>query len=334
MRPQTSTHHRETRVVFGLNVVATVPVYNEADILGQVLDHLHEQGISFVVLDGGSTDGSVEITESFEGKGLLEHRVIRRDVLRLREDLDCLIKMAARHSPDWILKNDADEFLEAREAGQTLVDAITAEERYGFNVIQFDNFRFCLTEKDWNSKEPDIRKRLRFYAWVDDYAYKAWKYYPGATYRDSGGHYPTFPRWVKPRMSPRKLVMRHYPFRSPEQALRKVFKERLPRYTREERAIGWHVQYDGFKEDAGFFIRDSRLLHEYKGNCGWDTTERIDWGTNRKPPTREYLFGRWSGQRMWLRRWASALILEAMKARSLLRVGNDLQSPDEPRAEG
>jgi glycosyltransferase involved in cell wall biosynthesis len=321
--------------VFELHVVATIPVYNEADILGQVLDHLHEQGISFVVLDGGSTDGSVEIAQSFEGKGLLEHRILRRDVLRSREDLDYLIKMAARHSPDWILKNDADEFLEPREGGQTLLDAITAEERHEFNIIQFDNFRFCLTEKDWNSKEPDVRKRLRFYEWVDDYAYKAWKYYQGATYRDSGGHYPVFPRSVKPSVSPRKLVMRHYPFRSPEQALRKVFKERLPRYAREERAIGWHVHYDAFKEDAAFFIRDSGLLHEYKDDRRWDTAKGIEWGTGRrKPPTREYLFGRWSRQRIWLRRWASALILELMKPRSLLRVENHLvESVDESPGE-
>ena len=36
------------------HVVATVRVYNEADIVDQVLGHLSEQGINFVVLDGGS----------------------------------------------------------------------------------------------------------------------------------------------------------------------------------------------------------------------------------------------------------------------------------------
>ena len=33
------------------HVVATVRVYNEADIVDQVLGHLSEQGINFVVLD-------------------------------------------------------------------------------------------------------------------------------------------------------------------------------------------------------------------------------------------------------------------------------------------
>jgi hypothetical protein len=55
--------------VVALHVVATVLVYNEADIVGQVLDHLREHGISFVVLDGGSQDGSIEIAQGFKGGG-------------------------------------------------------------------------------------------------------------------------------------------------------------------------------------------------------------------------------------------------------------------------
>jgi hypothetical protein len=67
-------------------------------------------------------DGSVEIAQSFRDKGLLKHRIVRRDSCTLREDLDCLIEIAGHYSPDWILKNDADEFLESREQGRTLLD--------------------------------------------------------------------------------------------------------------------------------------------------------------------------------------------------------------------
>ena len=279
-----------TWVVFDLRIIATVPVYNEADIIGQVLGHLHEQGILFVVLDGGSQDGSIEIAQGFRGKGLLEHRIVRRDFLRLREDLDCLIEMASAYFPDWILKNDADEFLESREQGRTLFDAIAAEDQLGFNITQFDNFEFCLTEMDSSSSEPDIRKRLRFYTWSDDFQYKAWKYVPGATYRETGGHYPLLPRGTKPKVSPRKLVMRHYRFRSPEQAVRRVFKERLPRYSPEERANGWHAHYDHFKEDPQFFILASDMLSRYDEDCRWDLTRRFDWYNGSRYPTSEALF--------------------------------------------
>jgi glycosyltransferase involved in cell wall biosynthesis len=294
-------------VVVALRVVATVPVYNEADIIGQVLEHLHEHGILFVGLDGGSDDGSVEVAQGFRGMGLLEHRIVKRDVYEWSEDLECLIKMATMYSPDWILCNDADEFLEPRERGRTLHDAITAEHQLGFNIVQFDNFEFYLTERDYESKEPDIRKRMRFYRWSDDYRYKAWKYYPGATCRDSGGHYPVLPRSTKPMVSPRKFVVRHYPLRSPQQAMRKIFKDRLPRYAAEERAKGWHLQYDHLKEDLKSFVYDSTMLSEYDGTGRWDMTKRPLPGPNWESPTREELFGQ------------SSLLRVSLRCRRLLR---------------
>ena len=158
---------------------------------------------------------------------------------------------------------------------------------------------------------------MRFYRWVDDYRYKAWKYYPGTTNRDGAGHFPVFPRGIKPRVSPRKFVMRHYPFRSPEQAVRKVFVERLPRYAPEERAIGWHGHHDHFKEDWKSFVVDSALLSEFNGTGAWP---RTDWNPNegRISPTSEYLFGRWSGERMWLRGRLLAFLLLVAKIKSLL----------------
>jgi chromosome segregation ATPase len=38
-----------------------------------------------------------------------------------------------------------------------------------------------------------------------------------------------------------------------------VFKERGPRFSAEERARGWHVQYDGFKAGASFLREPSSL---------------------------------------------------------------------------
>jgi glycosyltransferase involved in cell wall biosynthesis len=273
-----------------VRVVALVTVYNEADIIGQVLEHLHEHEISFVVLDDGSQDGSIEIARGFIGRGLLEHKVVRRSVYSLRESLDCLIEMAARYSPDWILINDADEFLEPRESGATLRESIAVEDGRGFNVIQFDDFDFFLTERDRDCRERDVRKKLRFYSWVGDYHYKAWKYHPGARCGESGGHYPIFPSGTKAKVSPRKLVMRHYPFRSPQQAMRKVFKERLSRYAQEELAKGWHVQYRHFKDDPGFFVVDSGLLSEYDETGNWDMAQRFRLGPSWKSPSREELF--------------------------------------------
>jgi glycosyltransferase involved in cell wall biosynthesis len=276
---------------FMLRVIATLRVYNEADILTQVLDHLYEHGILFVIVDSGSQDKSREIALSYKDRGLLEHIVVRMDTWKASDALDTSLELAYKYSPDWILRNDADEFLEPTSVTATLFEAIAADDARGVNLIQFDNFEFCVTEKDYNSTERDIRKKLRYYTWNDDYRYKAWKYYPGITDRDSGGHYPRFPSGIEPKIGPQKYVMRHYRFRTPEQAVRRVFKERLPRYDLEERARGWHWHYDHFKEDPNFFILDSKILSRYDNDGKWDLTKRFDWYNNWQPPTRGQLFG-------------------------------------------
>ena len=260
-----------------MRIIATVPVYNEVDIIGQVLEHLSMQGVDFVVLDGGSHDGSAEIARGFAGKGLLELKILKRNHFQLKENLDVLLKMAIRYRPDWIIRNDADEFFEGPVAGQSLGEAIAKRDQFGSNLVQFDNFEFCLTEKDCDSAEVDIRKKLRFYTWSDDFRYKAWKYYAGTEDRESGGHYPIFPRGVKAKLSDTKFVLRHYRFRSPEQALRKVFRDRLPRFSPEERSSKlWHVQYDHFKTaPARFFVLNSDELACVDGK--WDTTPRYSW---------------------------------------------------------
>ncbi len=270
-----------------VRVIAGMRVYNEADILGQVLNHLHKQGIFFVIVDGGSQDGSVEIAKRYANRGLLEHRVIVRDFSWPNLDLACLNEMASRYTPDWILRNDADEFLEAQDAGMKLSDAIAEVDRRGFNIIQFDNFEFYLTEKDRESvkpsilknlpffrSEPDIRSRLLYYSWSDDYRYKAWKYSPEVSDSEAAGHYPVFPSSIKAKVYPQKFVMRHYRFRSPEQGLRRVFGERLPRYAPELRARGWNYHHDHFKENPQFFILDSNTLSKYDGEGKWNTSMR------------------------------------------------------------
>ena len=189
------------------------------------------------------------------------------------------------------MRNDADEFFESPILGETLHDAIEREDRAGFNIIQFNNFEFCLTEKDCDSNEPDIRRKLRYYTWSDDFRYKAWKYYPRTEDALSGGHYPPYPPNVKPKVGPRKFVMRHYRFRSPQSAMHRVFKDKLPRYAPEERARGLHWHYDHFKEDPRFFVLDSTKLSRYAEDGNWDLTKGHDWYPNWRYPTWEELFG-------------------------------------------
>jgi hypothetical protein len=45
------------------------------------------------------------------------------------------------------------------------------------------------------------------------------------------------------RVFPLNFLCKHYPVRSQQHGMRKVFRDRIPRYTAEELSAGWHGHY-------------------------------------------------------------------------------------------
>jgi len=259
-----------------MRIVGMIPVYNESDIVEQVVSHLLSQGVQLVIIDNGSNDGSYEICRKFVGKGVLRIERLWTERHEWRLMLQELYKLALEHGPDWALLNGADEFLESPYRGLTLSEAIKSEAAKDHNLIQFDNFEFWPTEKDHNSRVRDVRRRLRYYSWQDDFQFRCWKVYPSMTIDEFGSHKPSFPPGVDERVSPNKFVLRHYKIRSYEHGLRKVFSERLPRYSPHELVLGWHGHYDNFTRDEHHFIIDSQQLTRYNDDGNWSLTKTFD----------------------------------------------------------
>ncbi|MEM4650090.1 MAG: glycosyltransferase family 2 protein, partial [Candidatus Bathyarchaeia archaeon] len=246
-------------------------VYNESDIVGQVIDHLISQGIPLVIIDNGSSDGSYEICSEYVGKGVLTIKRMQTEKFELELLLLKLHEIALKYNPDWELLNGADEFLESPYRGLTLKEAIELEAKKGYNLIQFNNFEFYPTEKD-DSSERDVRKRIKYYSWSDDFQFRCWKVYPGMTIHEGGGHIPKFPEGISIKVSPNKFIMRHYKIRSYEHGLKKVFYERLPRYSPTGLKKGWHIHYNNFKRDKNYFVIDSSKLTRYDEDGNWNLT--------------------------------------------------------------
>ncbi len=253
-----------------------IPVYNEADMVGQVIEHLTSQGIKLVVLDNGSTDGSFEIIKHYVSKDILSVQRIVTEKFELTLMLRKLFAMAIEQNPDWILLSGADEFLESPYRGFSLNKAIMIEAERGYNLIQFNNFEFFPAEIDHDSQEKDVKRRLRYYSWHDDDQFRCWKVYPGMNIDEFGGHKPSFPPGVEMRVSPNKFILRHYKIRSYEHGLRKVFRERLPRYAPEQRAKGWHIHYDNIGTSRDYFVIDSSKLTRYDDDGNWNLAKTFD----------------------------------------------------------
>jgi len=247
-----------------------MPVYNEADIVGQVIEHLRKQKIDMIIADDASSDATVKICERYIQRGVLEVLKERpHERWDMRRQKARLHETARKYEPDWELVCGGDDFLESPYRGLTVNDAIKMEQDKGYNLIQFNCFEFWPTEKD-PQDVMDVRKRIRYYSWNDDMQFRCWHVSSEMPIIRVDGHLPEFKQGSPLRVSPNKFVLRHYRFRSYEHGLRKVFMERLPRYSPEEREAGMHHQYDKFERDRRHFVLDSSRLTRYEEDGNWN----------------------------------------------------------------
>jgi hypothetical protein len=245
-------------------VLAVMVAYNEADIIAACLSALAEQGCDAYLIDHGSTDGTAEIAREFLGRGLVglerfpedsgfparnANEMVWVDLLRRRE------QVVGEHDYDWYVLNDADEFREAPWPGLTFAEGLGRAEELGFNAVSFRVLDFRPVDGRF-AAGTDPRAALT--GWehgnaVDAAQVKAFKR-PANGSLDIVNRAGHDVRFDGRRVCPVQFILRHYPIRSPEHGVRKVLKERLPRFAAEERKAGWHVQYDELVAGGAKFV--------------------------------------------------------------------------------
>ena len=253
--------------------LAIMPAFNEADIIYHAIGALVAGGVDVYLIDHESTDGTAEAAAPWLGRGLIaierfpedagyaernRGEMVWRDILRRVQEVSGEIEA------DWYLFVNADEFREAPWPATTLLDGLREVDETGYSAVNFELFNFRPID-DGYQPGTDPRAQLRHYeppGRHDLLQVKAWKRQPQVVdLVHHGGHDVLF---EGKRVYPIPFLLRHYPIRSSAHGARKVLAERLPRFAAEERAGGWHVQYDHYA-DGSDYLHDPAELTEWNG---------------------------------------------------------------------
>jgi glycosyltransferase involved in cell wall biosynthesis len=252
-------------------VIAIIAAYNEGDIIGPVIGHLVENDVDVYLMDNDSTDDTVEQARHWLGRGLIEIESFPTyadpvsgipgfdwfATLKRKEELARVLEA------DWFIHHDADEIRESPWPGMTLRTAIAWVDNLGYNCIDFRVLNFPPVD-DGFVRGDDPRTHFTLYEEAAEHDRRQLNCWKGASgplsLGDWGGHEVTF---EGRREFPIRFLLRHYPIRSQEHGLRKVFAERKTRFLGRERELGWHHQYDGFDESSQAFLADPGRLKPF-----------------------------------------------------------------------
>ena len=189
---------------------------------------------------------------------------------------------------------DPDELRESPwGAGVSLRRALFVADQLEYNLVNFGNVLvFHPLEGGLNfSRRNSLRTSFLHYSMNnfggDSKQSKAWKTYHHSScgkkaaghfqqlvvpdLASSGGHIMQYAKtkdayFPGHRLFPYTFFLRHYPIRSQEHGMRKVFAERNSRWNESERTkLDWHKQYDTLQQNHNF-LREERELFRTHDN--------------------------------------------------------------------
>lgn len=246
------------------DVLAIMAAYNEADIVERQLRLLIDQGIRCHVIDNWSSDGTYEIVQGLTSTYAVTVERFPASGATGTYDwaaiLDRVEAVAATSGADWVVHHDIDE-VRLPPWDADLREALWTVDRCGYDAVDHRVVQHHPTADDGTDDAP-LLERLPWceFERFDGNAHqvKAWKH-TGVrpVIAAVGGHDIAF---VNRRVFPLRFALHHFPIRSQEHGERKVLRERRARWNPEERARGWHTQYDHLPERPSFVRSTEGLL--------------------------------------------------------------------------
>jgi glycosyltransferase involved in cell wall biosynthesis len=259
-----------------MRVVAVLTVRNEERFVAGCLENLLRQGVKVHVCDNGSTDRTVEIVESFRGRGVCELESIPHEgIFRWTQLLQHKEELFQSLDADWLMHVDADEIHLPPPSFPTLAEAIADADGRGYSAVEFSEFTFIPTLEAPNHDHAAFQTTLRSYYPFEPrspHCVRAFKKRPGPMeIAWSGGHRVRL-SGLPPRLSPQPFRMKHYLFLSEDQAIRKYVHRRYDeREVRQARWHGWRasLRAEQIRLPATAELRHARTDNELDHSGAW-----------------------------------------------------------------
>jgi hypothetical protein len=144
-----------------MKLIAVSRVKNEIDIIEAFVRYHARYFDKLIILDDGSTDGTVDVLKSLRAAGL--PLVLLREAAVGYEQSDYMTKLlrmaVSQFGADWVAPLDADEFLELH-GGMTLVE-ILARQEPSLITLPWSNFVWEPEYKESLELNPVLRMRFR-----------------------------------------------------------------------------------------------------------------------------------------------------------------------------
>lgn len=271
-------------------VVALLTVRNEELYLDRCLQHLISHGIEVCVIDNDSNDRTVEIARRYFGKGVCRIETIgfngRFELERILENEE---RLAREINADWFMHHDADEIREPPKPYNSLLEAIIAVDKQGYNAINFDEFVFIPTLEQPDTVPSDYVAEMKYYYFIEPVLQrqiKLWKSGQQVDLKSSAGHRVKFPGR---RIYPQPFILRHYIALS---ASHWCAKYENRKFSERELARGWHGTRFHLTKDAVRLLSCKDLI-KVSPDKTWDKSRPFRYHPYWKPTvavrTRNYL---------------------------------------------
>jgi hypothetical protein len=248
--------------------LAIVTTFNDEDIIEPILQRYLRDAIEVRVIDNWSSDQTVAIVdglkhpllklERFPPAGPVPQFELYR-LLRRKEEI------ALEYPGRWIIHTDSDEIRVSPWLESSLREAIFFVDRSGFNCLDFTGLEFRPIDNNFVSGTDPERYFQYFEFNRRPGAFrqqKVWKQpMDGVKLADSGGHIVEF---SGKKLYPYKFLKKHYAIRSQEHGMRKILRERQPRFLQEQQTRGWHSHYRAIDLEHNF-LHQPASLQKYEG---------------------------------------------------------------------